>query len=342
MCAALADLLVELSELKAFRRFQNDPKTVIAEAHLTEADLLALRSLFPMQTPTGFPTPASRSANPGKRGSLIVVGTGIAIGHLSTEARSWIETVDKVLYCVADAASERLIRKLNPNAESLVSFYGDDKRRSVTYEQMVERTLAYVRSGLDVCMVFYGHPGIFVTPSHEAIKRANSEGFEAKMLPAVSSLDCLFADLGIDPATGCQMFEATDLLLRNRSIDTTTHVVIWQIGCVGDFGFRRDGFDGRNIAILAEFLGNQYGEGYEVTIYEAAKYNVCEPRKRSTTLRDLPSAGSTAISTLYLPPKTASAVNVSMARRLGVYEMIKAKMANRQGDLPEAGVQCAE
>jgi maleate cis-trans isomerase len=32
------------------------------------------------------------------------------------------------------------------------------------------------------------------------------------MLPAVSSLDCLFCDLGVDPSTGCQIVEATDLL----------------------------------------------------------------------------------------------------------------------------------
>jgi hypothetical protein len=44
-----------------------------------------------------------------RRGRLVVVGTGIAVGHVTAEARAWIEQANKVLYCVADAATERLV-----------------------------------------------------------------------------------------------------------------------------------------------------------------------------------------------------------------------------------------
>ena len=37
------------------------------------------------------------------------------------------------------------------------------------------------------------------------------------MLPAISAEDCLFADVGIDPAmTGCQSYEATDFMINGR------------------------------------------------------------------------------------------------------------------------------
>src|SRR5437773_2103233 len=74
------------------------------------------------------------------------------------------------------------------------------KPRRETYAEMVEELLAPVRAGHNVCAAFYGHPGVFVNPGHEAIRRARAEGFPARMLPAVSALDCLVADLGIDPA----------------------------------------------------------------------------------------------------------------------------------------------
>jgi uncharacterized protein YabN with tetrapyrrole methylase and pyrophosphatase domain len=270
-----------------------------------------------------------------KRGSLTVVGTGIAVGQMTAEARAYFEGADKVLYCVADAATERLIQRINPNAESLYVFYDDDKRRSITYAQMVQRTLDCLREGSEVCMVFYGHPGIFVYPSHEAIKRAREDGFEAKMLPAVSSLDCLFADLGIDPATGCQMLEATDFLLRGRLIDTATHVIMWQVGCVGDLGFKFKGFDGRNIPILAEALSDVYSGEYEGIVYEAAQYNICEAVTRRTKLKDLATAGLTGISSLYLPPKKKLAVNLTMARRLGLHKIIKDKMVMYDRELVE-------
>lgn len=252
-------------------------------------------------------------------GSLVVAGTGISVSQLTAEVRSYIEISDKILYCVADPATERLIKRIGKDVESLYVFYADDKQRNITYEQMVERTLECVRQGLNVCMLFYGHPGIFVYPSHEAIKRARAEGFDAKMLPSVSSVDCLFADLGIDPSKGCQMLEATDFLLRGRVIDTAVHLIMWQVGCVGDVGFRFEGYDGRNVPVLAAVLSDLYGGEHEAVVYEAAQYNIVEPTIKKTKLKDLASAGLTAISTLYIPPKQKSNhINSAMADRLGL------------------------
>lgn len=41
---------------------------------------------------------------------------------------------------------------------------------------MIERILQSVRSGGMTCAIFYGHPGVFVYPAHEAIRRARAEG----------------------------------------------------------------------------------------------------------------------------------------------------------------------
>ena len=54
------------------------------------------------------------------------------------------------------------------------------------------------------------------------------------MIAGISAEDCLFADLGFDPAsTGCLTFEATDFLIHNRRVDPTCLVILWQIGVVG-------------------------------------------------------------------------------------------------------------
>lgn len=266
-----------------------------------------------------------------KKGELVVVGTGIQLGHMTVQARAYLQQSDKLLYCVGDAATERYIKKLNPNAESLYVLYGDDKRRITTYREMVERTLECVREGLKVCMAFYGHPGMFVYPSHEAVRRARAEGFRAVMLPAVSSLDCLFADLGIDPATGCQMIEATDLLIRKRRVDTTMGLIVWQAGAVGDLGFRFKGFDGRNVPILQKYLLEIYGSDHDCTVYEASQYSVCDPIIRIVKVRDLSSAGLTGISTLYLGPKQKANVDVPMVQELGIYDAVKEKLARKHG-----------
>jgi hypothetical protein len=123
------------------------------------------------------------------------------------------------------------IEKQNPNSFDLSQHYANDKNRIVTHVQMVERMLDEVRAGKYVCAVFYAHPGVFVTPSHNAIAIARREGYEAEMLQGISAEHRLYADLGVDPSIpGLQIFEATDLLLRQRRIDPTMNLIVFQVG----------------------------------------------------------------------------------------------------------------
>jgi uncharacterized protein YabN with tetrapyrrole methylase and pyrophosphatase domain len=125
------------------------------------------------------------------------------------------------------------IRKINPNSESLMDSYVLGKYRPDIYKEITQRLLKYVREGSNVSAVFYGHPGVFVNPSHESIKQAREEGFNAHMLPGISAEDCLFSDLGVDPGSdGCQSYEATSFLLNRRRFDTSSHLMLWQIGAI--------------------------------------------------------------------------------------------------------------
>jgi uncharacterized protein YabN with tetrapyrrole methylase and pyrophosphatase domain len=125
---------------------------------------------------------------------------------VTPESASAIERADEVLYLVTQPLTAQWIERANPRSRSLHGLYESGKPRRETYAEMVDELLAPVRAGLGVCAAFYGHPGVFVNPGHEAIRRARAEGYRARMLPAVSALDCLVADLGIDPAaTGPQL-----------------------------------------------------------------------------------------------------------------------------------------
>lgn len=251
-------------------------------------------------------------------GSLTVVGTGIRLSQMSMEARTAIQSADQVLFAVADAVTEAAIRKLNPKAESLQPLYGPGKYCLATYRQMVQRILSLVRQRLDVCAVFYGHPGVFVYSSHEAIRRARREGFPAVMLPATSSEDCLFADLGIDPATsGCQSFEATDFLIRRRQFDPHSHLILWQIGNIGNWKPEKQDC-AANLQVLVEALGTHYSSRHRVILYQAAQYASCDPLIQRIPLARLPRASISPVTTLYVPPRGHAPVDYAMIDRLGI------------------------
>ncbi len=185
-----------------------------------------------------------------REGSLYIVGTGIqAAGQLTIEARAHIEQAEKLFYLVAHATTEYQLQKLNATAESLHPLYETGKERFASYMEMVDRILGEVKGGARVCVAFYGHPGVFAYPGHEAIRQAREEGYVAKMLPGISAEDCLFAELGVDPAAaGCQSFEATHFLLFKRRFDPHCSLVLWQIGVIGDMTFQGAGYDSRGLS----------------------------------------------------------------------------------------------
>lgn len=240
-----------------------------------------------------------------KRGSLVVVGTGIqTAGQLTTEASEWIRLSEKVLYVVANPTSESVILSLNPAAESMNVFYGEGKLRKHTYRQMVDRVMVCVREGLATCMAAYGHPGIYARASHESIRRAREEGYLARMLPAVSAEDCLLADLGIDPGEpGCHSYEATSFLRNRRRPDPFAYVLLWQIGVIGEQGFAADGFDvTHGLQQLVQYLSEYYAADHEVIVYTAATAAGYEHFELRIKLSDLANVEVPTLSTLCIPP----------------------------------------
>ena len=181
---------------------------------------------------------------------------------------------------------------------------------------MVEEILAAVREGRNVCAAFYGHPGVFASPSHEAVRRAREEGFAAVMIPAVSAEDCLFADLGVDPGeSGCQSYEATDFLLRRRTFDPAVPLVLWQIAFIGVTGAPVAPSQ-QAFGVLVEHLLGFYDASHRVIVYEASPYPVGAANVRELTLGEAPDAELGAMSTLYVPPATAGPVDAAMRARL--------------------------
>lgn len=253
-------------------------------------------------------------------GLLVVVGTGIkAVGQLTLDARAWIARAHEVHYVVADALTTAEIHRLHPGAQSLARFYAVGRARHDTYEAMVQALLAGVRAGRTVCAAFYGHPGVFVYPSHDAIRRARAEGLRAIMEPGVSAEDCLFADLGLDPAVvGCAQYEATDFLVYRRRLDPSAALILWQIGGVGDLAWNPNRTNADNLRVLVDELTPTYGDDHVVVVYEAAQLPVCAPRMDHVRLRDLPAVPLTTASTLFVPPRERRAADAAMIARLGL------------------------
>ncbi|WP_063573933.1 MULTISPECIES: SAM-dependent methyltransferase [Luteibacter] len=252
------------------------------------------------------------------RGRLVCVGVGMTLGsHITPIAQSEIDHADVVFAGVSDAIVELWLREMHPDVRSLQPYYAAGKSRHDTYGEMVEAILVEVRAGKRVCGVFYGHPGIFALAPHQSIELARAEGYEARMEPGVSSEDCLYADLGIDPGTfGCQHFEATQFIVYKRVVDPSAWLFLWQVGLVGDLTLGKLGTGPAYRQVLVDVLMRHYPGDHEVIVYKVPTLPIERPSIRRVRLDQLVDTVVSTSETVAIPPAKALVLDPTVRERL--------------------------
>jgi len=116
-------------------------------------------------------------------------------------------------------------------------------------------------------------------------------------VPGVSPLDCLFADLGLDPlCDGCQIFAAEHLTEHGRRIDPGTALIVSLS-------------DDAAYADLLELLRRAYAADRQAVIYEPARYIVLEPVIRRSALGEIGEQDLAGASYLYIPANPPAIAN---------------------------------
>ena len=237
------------------------------------------------------------------KGRLLIVGTGLQLGHLTIEAKSAITSAKKLLYLVPDIVTENYLIKLNKNSESLKGHYKEGKERKNIYEEMIEYIMNQLIEQKDLCVAFYGHPGVFTYPSHKIIQLAKEMDFTAKMLPGISTEDMIFAELGIDPGTyGLQTFEATYFLRQTINFDPRCYVILWQIGVIGQKDFSQNPNITNELSQLQKLLLKSYPIEQEIILYQSSSHRMFESEITKTQLQNLTEITISPISTMIIEP----------------------------------------
>eukprot|EP00178_Gracilaria_changii_P027714 TRINITY_DN908_c0_g1_i1.p1 TRINITY_DN908_c0_g1~~TRINITY_DN908_c0_g1_i1.p1 ORF type:complete len:611 (+),score=71.90 TRINITY_DN908_c0_g1_i1:352-2184(+) len=114
------------------------------------------------------------------------------------------------------------------------------------------------------------------------------------------------------------------MLVRKRRPDPSLHVVLWQVGLIGELGFRRLGCLNSRFHVLLDYLERFYDADQQVINYVASRYPGIDAVREKHTLRSLrePHAQSkvTGISTFYLPPVETAQCDEQMLLELGLIE----------------------
>lgn len=215
---------------------------------------------------------------------ITIVGLGVLnVDQVTYETERAIRRSKEVLYVDTGVATRAFLQNLCPKVTSLYeTSYCDAGCRLGSYDRMA---VAVIEAALDhppVTFAMGGHPIVGAEAPFLIHEMARLLGLKVLTLPGISAMDCMFAELMIDPCVdGLQMYEATDLLLRRHPLLPEVPALIWQIGVVETrLHSQRRSKPSRFDLFIAHVL-QFYPPGHRVTAYFASQH----PLMRSQILR---------------------------------------------------------
>lgn len=244
---------------------------------------------------------------------ITIAGLGITnVDQVTRETERALRACNEVLFVDTGIATEAWLRTLCPRVTDLYAeSYREGAPRVNAYHHMAASTLEAALDHAPVVFAMQGHPIVYAYAPFLIRDTAALLGLEVEVLPGISSLDCLLADLMVDPGVqGMQLYEATDLLLRKRPLQPDVPALVWQVGTVETRLHTDRPSRPERFVRLRDHLLRSYPPQHPVTAYFAAPFPMMPPSAITFALQDLCDQAPLLHKgvTLYLPPATVRPV----------------------------------
>lgn len=187
--------------------------------------------------------------------------------------------------------------------------YNEEEVRSNTYQRIADRVLegALGEHSGPVTFATYGHPMLFVDSSRILMEEAPSRDLDVEVMPGTSALDCLYTDIGLDPAiNGLQIYDATDILVREADLNPRTPAMILQIGSVESVLYSTRKSKPERFTNIKNHLQQFYPDDHEVYLLQTATFPISDSEQTGFELQNFDTEQVSEqvrhIHTLYIPP----------------------------------------
>jgi len=253
---------------------------------------------------------------------ISVLGLGIRCPEQVTyETEERIRACREVLYVDTGVASGAYLQTLNDRVTPMFGdSYGEEVSRLGTYRTIATRVVHAAMERGPVAFAVQGHPTVFVNPPFIMRDMADLLGLSMEVLPGVSSMAALLAELQIDPGVhGILMYEATDMMMRVRPLLADVPTLIWQPGAAESRLYTRRRNRPERLRRLQAYLMRFYPASHPVTALFVSPHPLVKSVRLDLTVGALVEHASDLHVgvTLYLPPHRIRPVwDVEMQHRL--------------------------
>jgi uncharacterized protein YabN with tetrapyrrole methylase and pyrophosphatase domain len=257
-----------------------------------------------------------------READIYIVGLGITgIEHMTRETEAVCRRSNEVLAVATHPSILKYLNTLCPKVTDLYApSYREDEHRGKAYDTMTANVIAAALANPPVTFATYGHPMMYVFPSRQLRWLAPYFGLRVRTLPGISSLDTMLCDLGVDPgAEGLQMYEATDMLIRQRPIQPDVPCLIWQVGTVESVLFSTAASRPERFWRIKDYLLRYYPADHELTAVHSSMHPLLEPTTTTFRLGEMEDHHLTLHQglTVYIPPvRMRPTVDTDLAEKI--------------------------
>jgi hypothetical protein len=243
----------------------------------------------------------------GSAPDIWIAGLGIATAcQVTREVEQAIRASREVLYLDTGVATRRYLDGLCARVTSLYEdTYFEERSRDSGYRRLAARVVAAALDHPPVTLAIHGHPLVAATAPFLVMEQARSAGLSVRVLPGISAIDTVLADLCLDPVVhGIQMYEATDLLLRRRPLQPDVPALLWQIGPLETCLHSMRVSSAERFARLVAHLRLFYPPRHRVVAIYCSPHPLMPPAVLAFELEDMGQHAAEIHSgfSLYLPP----------------------------------------
>jgi len=237
---------------------------------------------------------------------VYIVGLGtVNVDQVTREASRAISASVEVLFLDDGIATRAFLEERCGRVSDLSEHFVVGRSRIESHHHIAARVIDAALTHMPVTLAIGGHPTHLAPATFLVRDLAGLMGLNVEVLPGISAMDQLLAELMIDPAShGLQSFEATDLLLRRRPIASDVPLMIWQVGLVGTHLHTQGPRRPEAFEPLTRHLLRFYPANHHVVAAEAASHALLNPVHVAFPLAAMPAHAAllTSRTTLYVPP----------------------------------------
>jgi uncharacterized protein YabN with tetrapyrrole methylase and pyrophosphatase domain len=236
---------------------------------------------------------------------LYLLGAGVAFpDHLTVQTIDILSACERIWTNLPDARMSTLPVDIREKCTSLWPLYQDGRLRVENYRDVTQAVVRGVESARPVAWLTPGHPMIFDSVSKALLQAARSRKWNLSVVPAISSLDTLLAEVAYDPASGLTIHDATGLVRRKIPLVASNALILLQISVfLSDRAHVTMKQSGPDLGPLRDHLVKYFPATHKCAAVRSASALAEPPRITWTVLNDLPSLPVDVVvgSSLFVP-----------------------------------------